>query len=302
MKRIYSIIRAIFAIIGLLTVVLIAFTASDRLNITIEEGDKALYVARVDSLRNAGAYRTDSLDFKIRIVQDSAKAKEIRNYFQLDTLYNADASSWDKALAIAGFVARNIRHDNQQAEPDHRNAIALWEYTEAVEPAFNCRLHSILTFELMLASGLTPKFVTCMPEDRYDTDCHVVNEVWLPELGKWAMIDSDFGGNYVSDKDGIPLSLSEIRQHYISGEKMFTHPRFKKGRDKFSYYYGYMAKNTYWFTCWENLTYGVEDHHTDDVDPGRVLNLIPSDFEPFNTWNNNSINTSNAEKFWAKPE
>ena len=301
MKRIYTIIRGIFAIIGLLTVGLIVWMRMSGISITINEGDKGLYRTSVDSLRTSGAYGQDTVSFNIRVVQDSVRAKEIRDYFQLDTLYSANDPAWNKALAIAAFVARNIPHANQKVQPEHRNAIALWEYTRNVEPAFNCRLHSILTFELMLAAGLTPKFVTCLPQDKNDSDCHVVNEVWLPELGKWAMVDSDMGGHYVSDENDTPLSLEEMREHYISGEKMFMHPGFGKGSDEFSHYYAYMAKNTYWFMCWEVLTYGVEEHRSDGVNPGKVLNLIPAGFEPFNMWDN-SINTINAGQFWAKPK
>ena len=171
MKRIYIIVRAIFAIIGLITVAMVVWLRLSDVSITLNEGNKALYKHRVDSLRTSGAYGQDTVNFRMRIVQDSVRAKEIREYFQFDTLYSPEASYWEKALAIAGFVARNIPHANQQAEPEYRNAIALWEYTRNVEPAFNCRLHSILTFELMLSADLVPKFVTCMPQDRYDRDC-----------------------------------------------------------------------------------------------------------------------------------
>lgn len=43
------------------------------------------------------------------------------------TLYDADADSWTKALAIGKFVASNIPHDNQDEWPKHVNAIGLWE-------------------------------------------------------------------------------------------------------------------------------------------------------------------------------
>ena len=91
-----------------------------------------------------------------------------------------------------------------------RDAITLWEYTKNIEPAFNCRLHSILTYELLQAAGIEARFITCMPEDSQDNDCHVVNHVWLPELNKWAMLDSDMGGNWASDSTGMPLSLLEM--------------------------------------------------------------------------------------------
>jgi CTP synthase len=47
------------------------------------------------------------------------------------------------------------------------------------------------------------------------------------ELGKWAMIDTDMDGNYATGLDGTPLSLREIREHYIAGEKIQYHPEFK---------------------------------------------------------------------------
>ena len=61
----------------------------------------------------------------------------VQDYFRLDTLYDADADSWTKALAIGKFVASNIPHDNQDEWPKHVNAIGLWEYTKEV--ATYCR-------------------------------------------------------------------------------------------------------------------------------------------------------------------
>lgn len=81
------------------------------------------------------------------IILRKAYLKRLRfaNTSKLDTLYDASASTWEKTLAIAGFVARNIPHANQQMQPRSRNAINLWEFARTVEPGFNCRLHSILT-------------------------------------------------------------------------------------------------------------------------------------------------------------
>ena len=62
------------------------------------------------------------------------------------------------------------------------------------------------------------------------------------------MIDTDMDGNFASDLNGTPLSLREIREHYISGEQMQYHPRFKKVSTKVNEHYAYMAKNTYWFS------------------------------------------------------
>ena len=301
MKKFLKIIWGIFAVIGILLTLRLIPVFCGNQAISIYRSTKGHYSEYVELLRTSGAFEKDTATFEMKILQDTARAKEIRDYFQLDKLYDADADSWTKALAIGKFVATHIPHDNQKIEPEHRNAIDLWEYTQHVAPAFNCRLHSILTFELMLAAGLDARFVTCIPEDRYDNDCHVVNEVWLPELNKWAMIDTDMDGNYASDLDGTPLSLREIREHYITGEKMQYHPKFKKATTKVNNHYAYMAKNTYWFRCWETLSYFQEDRENREREIDRDINLVPSGFEPFRV-DEGGIVTTDADTFWAAPK
>lgn len=303
MKKFLRIIWGIFAVIGIMFTVLILLLLDGNTTISIDTSIKGRYGEFVELLRTSEPFAKDTVSFEMKIIQDSVRADEIRDYFQLDKLYDADMNTWAKALAIGKFVAANIPHDNQKIEPKNRNAIDLWEYTKNVAPAFNCRLHSILTFELMLAAGLDVRYVTIMPEDKNDNDCHVVNEVWLPELGKWAMIDTDGDGNYASDLNGTPLSLREIREHYISGEKMQYHPEFKKASTKVNNHYAYMAKNTYWFSCWETLSYYQEDGENRAREAGRYINLVPPGFKPFimGVFGDGDIVTTDADTFWAAP-
>lgn len=122
---------------------------------------------------------------------------------------------------------------------------ALWKYTRSIEPAFNCRLHSILLHELLLSEGIVNRFVTCHPADSEDSDCHVVNLVWLPELQKWAMLDSDMNA-WAEDEKGTPLSLAEMRERYIDGREIVYRPLLNSDND-FVYYRAYWAKNLYRF-------------------------------------------------------
>ena len=142
MKLIGKIFVGILAVIGALTVAFIIFINTSKLyyvSINFNESNLARFEERVELLRTCGAYSPDSTFVDIEYVKDSVRAKEIRDYFQLDTLYDASASTWDKALAIGKFVAFNIPHENQKIQPEYKNAIGLWEYTKNVEPAFNCR-------------------------------------------------------------------------------------------------------------------------------------------------------------------
>ena len=149
MKKTFSIIRNILAVIGLITIlaIIVLRIARPYYYCNIGLSNLGLYEERVNALRSSGDYVADTNVFSMQIIQDSARAREIRDYFQLDTLFPENASTWEKTVAIGKFVASNIPHDNQKVWPEHINAIGLWEYTKNVAPAFNCRLHSILTFE-----------------------------------------------------------------------------------------------------------------------------------------------------------
>ena len=302
MRKLYSILRGFFAIIGILfSVAIILFWAKkDDFTISVDSL-YSLYEQRVDTLRAAGSFEPDTANFSFTIIQDTLQAKKIKEYFCLDTLYSGFDDTWTKALAIGNFVATNIPHANQTKWPEQKNAIGLWEYTRDVEPAFNCRLHSILTFELLLAADIPARFVTCLPQDKDDNDCHVVNEVWLPEKQKWVMLDTDMGGHYVTDKQGNLLSLREIREHYVGGKKMLMYPEFKNGSNKMNYYYAYLAKDTYWFQCWGTMSYFQEEWNKEDVVRNSYIVLVPKGFEPFNIGGGNTI-TTNADLFWSEPK
>ena len=252
---------------------------------------------RIDLLRYATPYASDTVRYRFVYRQDTIQAQKIHAYFRLDTLLtDSSATTWDKTLTLATFVASHIPHANQTKYPQKSNAIDLWEYTRKVEPAFNCRLHAILLHELMLAEGITNRFVTCLPADTLDSDCHVVNLVWLPEQNKWAMIGSDMQA-WISNPEGTPLSLAEMRERYISGSSMQIHPLLDGTKEDFNYdyYRSYWAKNLYWFICWEETGYGKEDSME-----GRQITLAPAGFTDPDA-RPSDVHTTDAERFWAAP-
>ena len=308
MKAIWKIIRVVFIAVG---VIVLAATVKLGLSgyqlqvsgikdqvieIRFDRTNKVRYDKMVKLLREAGDYKADTAAIVINHVPDLQRAEEIMDYFCLDTLYDACASTWEKTLAIGKFVSANIPHDNQKEYPKYVNAIGLWEYTKTVAPAFNCRLHSILTYELLTAAGIKARYITCLPYDRNDNDCHVVNEVWLPEIGKWVMIDTDMK-RYVTDRKGNLLSLAEIREHFINDKKVVVHHDFNNPNSRISYYHAYMAKNTYWFCCWGDLGFYQEDYRTfpESKLRSRYYALVPEGFE---TFSGKEITTHDPEQFW----
>ena len=308
MKTIWKIIRILLIAVGatiLAAVVKLGLSGYELqvsgiknqvIDIRFDRTNKVWYDEMVKLLREAGQYKADTADIEFNHIPNIKRAEEIMDYFCLDTLYDAGASTWEKTLAIGEFVADNIPHDNQEEYPEYVNAIGLWEYTKTVAPAFNCRLHSILTYELLTAAGIKARYITCLPYDRNDNDCHVVNEVWLPETGKWVMIDTDMK-RYVTDKKGNLLSLAEIREHFINDKKVVVYFNFDNPISKITYYHAYMAKNTYWFCCWGDLGFYQEDYKTYPKSKLRSRNyaLVPEGFE---TFTGKEIITHDPEQFW----
>ena len=308
MKTIWKIIRIVLTVVGAIVLAAVARLAlsgyelqvsgikNQIIDIRFDRTNKVQYDKMVKLLREAAHYKADTADIEFNHIPNPKRAEEIMDYFCLDTLYDESASTWEKTLAIGKFVANNIPHDNQKEYPEYVNAIGLWEYTKTVAPAFNCRLHSILNYELLTAAGIKARYITCLPYDRNDNDCHVVNEVWLPETGKWVMIDTDMK-RYVTDRKGNLLSLAEIREHFINDKKVVVHFNFDKPVSKTTYYHAYMAKNTYWFCRWGDLGFYQEDYKTYPKSKLRSRNyaLVPEGFEPFR---GDEIITHDPEQFW----
>lgn len=295
MKKIFKVFS--LSILGLLLLTVLALLLARY--VFNRQLNEPLGKDKIELLKNAGKYAPDSVSYNFVYQQDTAKALQIREYFRLDTIVKPTEVTWNRAIALARFVAKNIPHANQNNYPKKCNAIGLWEYTRTIEPAFNCRLHSILLHELLLSEGIVNRFVTCLPADSLDSDCHVVNQVWLPEIQKWAMLDSDMRA-WAEDENGTPLSLAEMRERYINGQEIIYRPLLDS-ENNFNYYKMYWAKNLYWFISWEVTGYSREDNNPAFSNHDREIILVPKGFSGFDL-SDKSVLTTDESRFWAVPD
>ena len=123
--------------------------------------------------------------------------------------------------------------------------------------------------------------------------------MWLPELQKWAMLDSDMNA-WAEDEKGTPLSLAEMRERYIDGREIVYRPLLNSDND-FVYYRAYWAKNLYWFDTWETTGYGREDNNPAYRNNNRHIVLVPSGFKGFEL-PDHSVLTTDTSRFWAAPQ
>jgi len=259
----------------------------------------------IEKIKNCAPYNSEPVNFEIKNLVDSERAAEIRAYFRknagldLDALAASEKTTWEKSVELAVFVAKNIPHDNQKEFLQERNAITLWEYSRRVSSGFNCRWHATILSELLLSIGIKNRFITCLPEDKNDGDCHVVNNIWLPELGKWAMLDSDML-EFVIDDNNIPMSLAQMREAVRQGKALnvnvlpgFENSWVAKESGK-KYMQAYWAKNLYWFSA--HATYGFDLEGKRNL-PDFYTCLVPSDFDYSSAYSDNYA-TSNSAAFW----
>ncbi len=215
-----------------------------------------------------------------------AKTNQIKRFFKkqanldLDTIEKSNKTTWEKAIELASFVAKNIPHDNQKIGLYRKNAMSLWEYSRKVPTGFNCRWHAILLSELLLAIGIKNCFVTCLPEDKNDNDCHVVNLVWLEETKSWAMIDSDMI-EYVVDENERPLSLKEMREFIMDNKEFYVRPlpgfedAWISSKDGLEFQKCYWAKNLFWFARHTTYGYNLESEFRKD---DSYICLVPEGY------------------------
>ena len=86
----------------------------------------------VELLQMANPYQSDTINFTFELSSPADKAKEIRDYFQLDSLIKESNNTWDATLRIAQ-IAASIKHDNPDPRPTKYNAIDLWEWAKKIQ-------------------------------------------------------------------------------------------------------------------------------------------------------------------------
>lgn len=131
--------------------------------------------------------------------------------------------------------------------------INTFEFALAQNSFTNCRGLAIIFCGILRAYGFKSSYVTCMPYDINDTECHVVCEVYVEELKKFIFIDPSYQV-YFTHKNKI-LNLIEFRECIKNNEDITYYEGASyngQGFDLLSYL-GYFSKNIFYFAkCIDN--------------------------------------------------
>ena len=254
-------------------------------------------------LKNAAPYShedTDSLPRFVYQPADETCLKQVREFFSLDEIAG-EGDEISKILNILRFVHDSIRHDGGNYALCEFDAIDIYNYHKSTGKGVNCRHLAITLNEMYLSMGFYSRYVTCMPKDPNDQDCHVINAVWSSQLKKWIWVDPTFYA-YVMDENGTLLGIDEVRERLIDSRPLVLNEdanwNHKSKQTKEYYLENYMAKNLYYIECITESRFNPESRYRNTG--SKYVELVPSDVEKVsNGW---IIQTSDADYFWQSPE
>ena len=251
-------------------------------------------------LKKSASYAKDNK--KIEFIyqpKESMNLRMVRDYFKLDSVAG-QGDELSKIINLMHFAHDNIRHDGSNRAFAEMDAIDLYNYYKTTGKGVNCRQLAISLCEMYLSMGIPARYVTCMPADSLDFECHVINTVWSSQLQKWLYIDPTFDA-WVTDENGTMLSIAEVRERLINDQPLVlcetANWNHESPQTKEDYLETYMAKNLYFFVCKKLNRFNPESLYRNN-DPEGDVRLMPVGFV-----NNNRKceTTTDLEVFWAKP-
>jgi hypothetical protein len=256
------------------------------------------------TLKKSGTYEksdTTSLPHFSYETPTNARLQDVKNYFKLDFIAS-NGSEMSKILNLMYWVHNNIRHDGNNYALAEFDAIDLYNYHKATGKGINCRHLAIVLNEFYLSMGWKSRYITCMPKDENNGDCHVINSVWVESLQKWIWIDPTFAV-YVQDENGNFLSIQEVRERLISGKPLVLNKDANwnntEKQSKENYLENYMAKNLYWLQAAVYNKFNPESRYYNTTN--EYVSLLPAGYTR-SDMNALGTITHDPNYFWQKPE
>ena len=245
-----------------------------------------------DAVKMDNPFRYESKDSKCLSV--------VREYFKLDSVAG-QGDELSKIINLLHFAHDNMRHDGSNRAFAEMDAIDLYNYCKTTGKGINCRQLAISLCEMYLSLDIPARYVTCMPADPLDYECHVINTVWSNQLQKWLYIDPTMDA-WVMDENGTMLSIAEVRDRLIKDQPLVlcetANWNHENKQTKEYYLDYYMAKNLYYFVCKKYSRFNPEsDYRPNPAE--EDIRLIPVGFVNDN-WKCDT--TTDPEIFWVKPE
>lgn len=207
----------------------------------------------------------------------SPKYEELKSRYPIEKIAGK-GGDFERALRLCQWLAPKISHQGDfslTSELDF-NSISLLDYAFGKsEHGINCVGKSKILVECCLALGIFARRVGLYPNSPFDTDNHVVTEIYDRKRKKWIMLDTTSGGYFTDGK--TPLSCLEMRESFalnVGGSIVLPRQKsisLEKLNEKNISWNLYYAKNCYYMTVETVSNFGEND--------APVAYLLPISFD-----------------------
>lgn len=168
-----------------------------------------IYVMEAGILRNNLEFH-DGTEYELQYDFSHENYEVLKSKYKIESTAK-DGTEFERALRLMNEYAPRLTHESYYDNHVPANALDLLAYSlDNKKQGINCRAKAQILNEMCLSLGIYSRKVWIMPYSDYDTDCHVVNEVWDSSLNKWVMLDIT-NNTYWVDENNTPLSVLEIR-------------------------------------------------------------------------------------------
>lgn len=219
--------------------------------------------------------------------------------------YQKEQNDVDVFLKVLRWSHEILDYEVQKKYTGVENATDIIEFCIKEKATVNCRQHAIVLTEALLAMGYCARLVCCLPIDILPQDYCSMTVVYSNNLKKWIALDPSRNCCFL-DREGLMLSVEEIRQYLVKGQKIYFKyfNRFNTTDELMLFddveYLDYLYKNFFRFLC-------SKMNGTTNNMPRIYYHLVPTgylvvDYKPVvHDGNIILMNTDDSRSFWDAP-
>ncbi len=159
------------------------------------------------------------VDFYYAVPEDT-NLKRLRETYDLETVAG-QGFEIDRIINLMTWVYRLAEHANEPKIPKERNAFTFIHMAKVERMSINCYMKTVILNEVYLSMGFYSRHTHLLPHSKEEESSHFITSVYSRTLGKWILMDPDFGV-YMTDEEGNILGVSEIRSRMIAGKPLKT--------------------------------------------------------------------------------
>jgi membrane dipeptidase len=190
----------------------------------------------------------------------------LRTRYRLDTLVAGGTGDYERARRVSAWVRQQFDHDggNMPPAPD---PISILEAAAGGE-RFRCVEYATVLAAALTSIGIPARELALKTEDsetRTSGAGHVVVEAWLPDRGKWMLLDGQHDVAVL--RDGTPLSALELAESLERDEEIVVETT--RGPATVQHWAPWVAPYLFYLDVPLDNRFGVER------EPGRLM-LVPS--------------------------